>query len=82
MSAPGRPYLTPRQRAVLDFIGLHVAYQGYPPTYREIGDACGLTSVRRIRVLGLRKILIKIGEEPSTDPATHAKDIYVYEVAR
>lgn len=33
-----------RQRAILDFISLHCAEQGYPPTVREIGSAVGLAS--------------------------------------
>jgi repressor LexA len=36
--------LTPRQREVLDFIGLTVNERGYPPSVREIGTAVGLNS--------------------------------------
>lgn len=76
MSAPGRPYLTPRQRAVLDFIGLHVAYQGYPPTYREIGDACGLTSVSSVEhVLSRLQTLGYIRREPGRVRAIAILDV-------
>lgn len=36
--------LTPRQRAVLEFISEELETRGYPPSVREIGDAVGLTS--------------------------------------
>ncbi|MCL6451257.1 MAG: transcriptional repressor LexA [Acetobacteraceae bacterium] len=36
--------LTPRQRAILEFIRREVAIRGYPPSVREIGDAVGLSS--------------------------------------
>ena len=41
--------LTPRQRAVVDFIRATVADRGYPPTMREIGDAVGLTSPSSVK---------------------------------
>ncbi len=34
--------LTPRQREVLAFIEEHIDAHGYPPTGRELSDACGL----------------------------------------
>jgi repressor LexA len=36
--------LTPRQRAVLDFIVEQTEKRGFPPSVREIGQAVGLTS--------------------------------------
>ena len=36
--------LTPRRRAILDFIASTVEEQGYPPTVREIGAEVGLKS--------------------------------------
>lgn len=36
--------LTPRQSRILEFLRAHVAEHGYPPSMREVGDACGLTS--------------------------------------
>jgi repressor LexA len=36
--------LTQRQKGILDFIGVYVRENGYPPTIREIGDAVGITS--------------------------------------
>ena len=31
--------LTTRQREVLSFLEHHIAYHGYPPTYRDIAEA-------------------------------------------
>jgi repressor LexA len=36
--------LTERQRQILDFIQEALKNRGFPPTIREIGEACGLTS--------------------------------------
>jgi len=36
--------LTPRQQQILDFIKKEIAFKGYPPSVREIGQAVGLTS--------------------------------------
>ncbi|MCC7075806.1 MAG: transcriptional repressor LexA [Acidimicrobiia bacterium] len=36
--------LTPRQRAVLEFISEQMQERGFPPSVREIGEAVGLTS--------------------------------------
>lgn len=36
--------LTPREKAVLDFIARNVRVKGYPPSVREIGQAVGLKS--------------------------------------
>jgi repressor LexA len=36
--------ITPRQRAILDMIEVHMRERGYPPSVREIGEAVGLTS--------------------------------------
>lgn len=50
-----RPALTPRQSAILDFIAGHVTAHGYPPSMREVGEACGLDSsssvAHQLRVL-------------------------------
>ena len=36
--------LSPRQKAILDYIQKEVAEKGYPPSVREIGEAVGLAS--------------------------------------
>jgi len=43
-SAAETPALTPRQRAILEFIVEQMGARGYPPSVREIGEAVGLTS--------------------------------------
>jgi len=40
--------LSPRQRDVLDYIQSTIAQQGLPPTYREIGDALGISSTNGV----------------------------------
>lgn len=40
--------LPPRQRDVLDFITSAIAQRGIPPTYREIGDALGISSTNGV----------------------------------
>lgn len=40
--------LSPRQRDVLDFIQASLSGAGTPPTYREIGDALGITSTNGV----------------------------------
>lgn len=40
--------LSPRQRDVLDFIRSALNQRGYPPTYREIGDALGISSTNGV----------------------------------
>jgi len=52
--------LTDRQRRIVDFIRAHVAENGYPPTFREIGANVGLKSpstvdhhMKRLRELGV-----------------------------
>ncbi len=40
--------LTPRRRAILDFIRRTIAEQGYPPTVREICEAVGLRSTSTV----------------------------------
>jgi repressor LexA len=40
--------LSPRQRAVLDFIITWVDQHGVPPSYREIGDALGIRSTNGV----------------------------------
>ncbi len=36
--------LSDKQRAILDFIQMQIAGTGFPPTIREIGEACGIAS--------------------------------------
>src|SRR5260221_9575570 len=36
--------LTKRQQQIFDFIKRHTSEKGYPPTFRDIGHAVGLTS--------------------------------------
>ncbi len=43
-SAPDADGLTDRQRRILEVIQEAVRDRGFPPTIREIGEACGLTS--------------------------------------
>lgn len=43
-SAPDADGLTTRQRRILEVIQDAVRDRGFPPTIREIGEACGLTS--------------------------------------
>ena len=43
-SAPDSDGLTARQRRILEVIQEAVRDRGFPPTIREIGEACGLTS--------------------------------------
>jgi repressor LexA len=40
--------LSPRQRDVLDFIRSASMQRGFPPTYREIGDALGISSTNGV----------------------------------
>ncbi len=37
-----------RMQAALDFIRRHIAARGYPPTFREIGNAIGVSSTSLI----------------------------------
>lgn len=46
-SSDHRP-LTPRQRTIVDMIQTSLAETGYPPSMREIGDACGLASLSSV----------------------------------
>lgn len=39
-----KPEPTARQKEILDFIQEHVEFNGYPPTYREIGKRFGISS--------------------------------------
>lgn len=45
---PDEAGLTARQRRVLDVIRATVEARGYPPSFREIGDAVGLTSTSSV----------------------------------
>lgn len=54
------PYMTPRQRAIVDFIRDFSGDHGYPPSVREIGHWVGLSStssvhhqLRRLEDLGV-----------------------------
>lgn len=40
--------LTPMQREVFDFIDEFIDEKGYAPTYREIMEGCGLSSLGRV----------------------------------
>ncbi|MFT4974443.1 MAG: repressor LexA, partial [Myxococcota bacterium] len=40
--------LSPRQRDVLDFVQSTIAQRSIPPTYREIGDALGISSTNGV----------------------------------
>lgn len=42
------PRLTERQRSIVDIIQRSLADRGYPPSMREIGDACGLASLSSV----------------------------------
>jgi repressor LexA len=44
----GRPALTDKQTAILEFISRSVAQHGYPPSMREIGNAVGLASLSSV----------------------------------
>jgi len=54
-----RHALTKRRQAILDFHAAYVERHGYPPTYREIGDAVGLKSTSAVAYQ--LKILEEIG---------------------
>jgi repressor LexA len=41
--------LTTRQHEVLAFIRLHLSQHGFPPTYRQIGQALNIRSVNGVR---------------------------------
>jgi REP element-mobilizing transposase RayT len=41
--------LTPRQQAILDFVGEFSRDRGFAPSLREIGEAVGLTNVSAVR---------------------------------
>lgn len=41
--------LPPGQQRVLDFVRAHIRRHGFPPTYREIGDALGFASPNAAR---------------------------------
>lgn len=42
------PRLTARQRTIVEMIQTALAERGYPPSMREIGDACGLASLSSV----------------------------------
>ena len=48
---------TPKQAAVLAFVGTYTASKGYPPSLREIADEFGLgsASAAKIHVVALKK---------------------------
>lgn len=41
--------LTTRQHEVLAYIRLHLSQHGFPPTYRQIGQALSIRSVNGVR---------------------------------
>lgn len=41
--------LTPKQQAILDFVGEFSRDRGFAPSLREIGEAVGLTNVSAVR---------------------------------
>ena len=41
--------LTPKQQAILDFVGEFSRDHGFAPSLREIGEAVGLTNVSAVR---------------------------------
>ncbi len=57
--------LSPRQRDVLDYIRSALMQQGFPPTYREIGDALGIASTNG--VADHVKALVKKGYVEKSD---------------
>ena len=42
------PQLTDRQREIVEFIKYFIAGHGYPPSVREIRDACGVASTSTV----------------------------------
>ena len=60
--------LSPRQRDVVDFICSTVAQRGFPPTYREIGDALGIASTNgvadHVKALIRKGYIKKVGGSP------------------
>ena len=73
--------LTDRQRRIVDFIRAHVAKNGYPPTFREIGLNVGLKSpstvdhhMKRLREMGVLQYeeghfrSIQLPGEPQEEP--------------
>lgn len=47
-SAESAPSLTERQRQIVDVIQSSLSERSYPPSMREIGDACGLASLSSV----------------------------------
>jgi len=42
------PNLSERQQAILAFVRRYVHEHGYPPTFRELGAACGISSTSAV----------------------------------
>jgi repressor LexA len=40
--------LHPRQQAILDFLRGYIAENDWPPTFRQIGAACGVSSTSMV----------------------------------
>ena len=58
--------LTDKQRAILQMIQREVRQRGYPPSYREIGDAVGLSSLSSVtHQLGQLELQGYIRRDPS-----------------
>lgn len=45
-----RTPMSPRQKDVYDFIQGFIFAEGYPPTFKEIGDGVGITSTNGVAV--------------------------------
>ena len=58
--------LTEKQQAILQMIQREVRQRGYPPSYREIGDAVGLSSLSSVtHQLGQLELQGYIRRDPS-----------------
>lgn len=66
--------LTKRQEEVLQYVLDYIDSKGYPPTIREIGDKCVITSLRGVTVhldALQRKGYIERGKQPRTIRVIH-----------
>ncbi|MCY2932447.1 MAG: transposase [Planctomycetota bacterium] len=71
--------LTPRQQAVLEFVGAFSRDRGFAPSLREIGQAVGLTNVSAVRghVAALEKkgFVRKQPDQPRSISVVHAPSL-------
>jgi repressor LexA len=66
--------LTPRQRAILDFIEAQMGQRGYPPSVREIGEAVGLNSTSTVHAhLGTLQKLGYLRRDPTKPRAIEVR---------